>query len=78
YMEQEKVLAERAGQGAGQANASIATVAWIGYEVPDLFSVGGLDKAIVGADFLEKSSLGIRSDRGGHQPFISVYAHSYG
>ncbi|MEC5149108.1 alpha/beta hydrolase [Cryobacterium sp. GrIS_2_6] len=82
YREQEKVLAERAAQGAaqgaGQVHAGIATVAWIGYEVPDLFSVGGLDKAIVGADFLEKSSLGIRSDRGAHQPFISVYAHSYG
>ena len=82
YSEQEKVLAERAAQGTGtgtgQAGAGIAMISWIGYEVPDLFSVGGLDKALVGADFLEKSSLGIRSDRGAHQPFISVYAHSYG
>ncbi|TFC52395.1 hypothetical protein E3T26_13150 [Cryobacterium sp. TMT1-21] len=78
YAEQVEVLRERAGAGRGASGRSVATVAWIGYEAPDLFNVGGLDRAEAGADFLEESSLGIRADRGEHQPFISVFAHSYG
>jgi hypothetical protein len=78
YAEQSTVLTERADAGQGPRDASVATIAWIGYEAPDLFSVGGLDRAEVGADFLEKSSLGIQADRGSRQPFISVFAHSYG
>ncbi len=57
---------------------TIATIAWIGYEAPDLFSVGGRDRAVAGAGFLETSWAGVRASRGGDQPFISVFAHSYG
>ena len=57
---------------------TIATIAWIGYEAPDLFSVGGRDRAVAGATFLETSWAGVRASRGGDQPFISVFAHSYG
>ncbi|MBC7441561.1 MAG: hypothetical protein H7311_03425 [Ramlibacter sp.] len=78
YREQVGVLRELAEAGRGPSGESVATVAWIGYEAPDLFSVGGLDRAEIGADFLEESSLGIRAERGDHQPFISVLAHSYG
>ncbi len=78
YAEQSEVLARRAAAHPGTPAASVATIAWIGYETPDLFNVGGLDRAEVGADFLEKSWLGLRSARGSHQPFISVLAHSYG
>jgi hypothetical protein len=60
------------------ASPSVATIAWIGYEAPDLFSVGGLDRAEAGADFLETSWSGVRSTRGGDQPFVTVFAHSYG
>ena len=76
YAEQTVVLAQRAPLGGRPA--SVATIAWIGYETPDLFSVGGLDRAEAGADFLEKSWLGARSARGAEQPFISVFGHSYG
>jgi hypothetical protein len=72
YSEQKAVLKGRA------ADPRVATVAWIGYQTPDLFSVGGLDRAEAGADFLEKSWLGIRSTRASDEPFISVFAHSYG
>jgi hypothetical protein len=58
--------------------ASVATISWIGYEAPDLFSVGGRDRAQAGADFLETSWEGVRSTRGADQPFLSVFAHSYG
>jgi hypothetical protein len=75
YSEQKAVLTER---GDADDDHSVATVAWIGYQTPDLFSVGGLDRAEEGADFLEKSWLGIRSTRSSDEPFISVFAHSYG
>lgn len=57
---------------------SIATISWIGYEAPDLFSVIGRDRAQTGAEFLETSWEGMRATRGADQPFISVFAHSYG
>jgi hypothetical protein len=76
YSEQKAVLKARSADPA--ATAGVATLAWIGYQTPDLFSVGGLDRAEAGADFLEKSWLGIRSTRGADEPFISVFAHSYG
>ncbi|MGY4857153.1 alpha/beta hydrolase [Cryobacterium sp. AP23] len=57
---------------------TVATISWIGYEAPDLFSVGGLDRAEAGAEFLETSWAGVRATRGGDQPFVGVFAHSYG
>jgi hypothetical protein len=60
------------------AAPSVATIAWIGYEAPDLFSVAGLDRAEAGAEFLETSWSGVRATRGGDQPFVTVFAHSYG
>jgi len=77
YAEQGSVLRERAAATHSPV-PSVATIAWIGYETPSLFSVGGLDRADVGADFLEDSWKGIRSSRGDKQPFLSVFAHSYG
>ncbi|WP_166790567.1 alpha/beta hydrolase [Cryobacterium tagatosivorans] len=76
YREQAKVLARRTAHG--EPRPTVATIAWIGYETPDLFSVGGLDRAEAGADFLEDSWLGVRSARGAEQPFLSVFGHSYG
>lgn len=84
YTEQTAVLRERAEAGHGLAGdirggvAGVATIAWIGYEAPNLFNVGGTGLAEVGADFLEESALGIAADRGMRQPFVSVLAHSYG
>jgi hypothetical protein len=76
YREQRSVLDERSGTLGSPR--TVATISWIGYRAPDLFSVGGLDRAAAGADFLEESWLGIRSARGLDQPYISVFAHSYG
>lgn len=72
YREQVSVLSEQA------VGRSVATIAWIGYEAPDLFSVGGLDRAEAGADFLETSWAGVRATRGADQPYVAVFAHSYG
>lgn len=58
--------------------ARVATVAWLGYQTPDLLNIGGLELAQSGADALEASWQGIRASRGDRQPFLSVLAHSYG
>jgi hypothetical protein len=57
---------------------SLATISWIGYEAPSLLTVGGLDRAEAGAEFLETSWAGVRATRGSDQPFVAVFAHSYG
>lgn len=91
YREQVTVLAERpaapTARGTSLASTTtdavsapptVATISWIGYEAPDLFSVGGLDRAEAGAAFLETSWAGVRATRGAQQPFVAVFAHSYG
>jgi hypothetical protein len=78
YTEQVAVLDEHRKTRPTDAAGSVATIAWIGYQTPDLFSVGGLDRAERGADMLERSWLGLQSSRTGDDPFLSVFAHSYG
>jgi hypothetical protein len=78
YLEQRKVLKSLRANNPLAGRGSVATIAWIGYEPPDVFSVGGLDRAEKGADFLEASWQGLRESRGSDQPFLSVFAHSYG
>jgi hypothetical protein len=78
YLEQRKVLKSLQANNPLAGRGSVATIAWIGYEPPDVFSVGGLDRAEKGADFLEASWQGLRESRESDQPFLSVFAHSYG
>lgn len=59
-------------------STSVATVAWMGYETPNLFTVGLLDQAREGADALDSSVAGLRSVRGTEPPHVSIVAHSYG
>lgn len=74
-MEQERWLQETASSGR---QMRVATIAWLGYQTPDLLNIGGLELAEVGADALEKSWAGIRASRTTHEPHLSVLAHSYG
>jgi len=63
----------------GSATApGVAVVAWIGYQTPVLTNIGGTALATQGADSLERTLQGIRALRDGDQPFLSVFAHSYG
>jgi hypothetical protein len=55
-----------------------ATVAWMGYETPNLFTVGTLDQAEEGAAQLESTVAGLRATRGDDQPHVSLITHSYG
>jgi hypothetical protein len=59
-------------------NKSVATVAWIGYDTPDLTNVGVLDNAVRGRDSLAGAILGLQAQRGDDQPYVSIVAHSYG
>ncbi|AMB58212.1 alpha/beta hydrolase [Microterricola viridarii] len=79
-VEQQRWLQDRPGDTMpGVAAAGrVATVAWLGYQTPDLLTIGGLELAESGADALEASWQGIRAARGGQQPFLAVLAHSYG
>ncbi|MCW4384812.1 alpha/beta hydrolase family protein [Salinibacterium sp. SYSU T00001] len=58
--------------------SSVATVAWMGYETPNLFTVGMLDQAREGSERLEETVAGLRSARAADPPHVSLIAHSYG
>ena len=57
---------------------TVATVAWIGYETPHLLTVGSLDLAYQGAEYLTQDIEALQSLRDGTEPFVSVIGHSYG
>lgn len=59
-------------------NESVATVAWIGYDTPNLTNVGAIDNADQGRDSLAGAILGLQAQRGADQPYVSIVAHSYG
>jgi pimeloyl-ACP methyl ester carboxylesterase len=62
----------------GERDSTVATVAWIGYQTPNLTNVGGITLAEEGRDSLANALTGLESIRGADQPYISVVAHSYG
>jgi pimeloyl-ACP methyl ester carboxylesterase len=62
----------------GEHGHAVATIAWIGYETPDLTNGGGIDHAYVARDSLAGLLSGVRALRGADQPYLSVVAHSYG
>jgi hypothetical protein len=58
--------------------ATVATVAWIGYEAPSLVNFITLDLAYTGRDALARTVDGLHELRGADQPYLSIVAHSYG
>lgn len=56
----------------------VATVAWIGYETPNLTNVGSLDLAHEGSAALAGAIQGLLAQRAGHVPYVTIVAHSYG
>ena len=57
---------------------TVAAVAWIGYQTPNLSNVATLDLAEQGEAALTASIQGLRAVRAGNQPYLSILAHSYG
>jgi len=66
------------GPRGDAAAPGVAVVAWIGYQTPVLTNIGGTALATQGADSLERTLEGIRALRGADQPYLSLFAHSYG
>jgi pimeloyl-ACP methyl ester carboxylesterase len=61
-----------------EKNQSVATIAWLGYETPNLTNVGGLENAHEGRDLIAQAVEGLQSIRKGDEPYVSLLAHSYG
>lgn len=78
YREQTSWLHRFASGDPALAGKTVATVAWIGYETPDLLNVGSLDLANEGAARLTEAIEGLQTLRAGDEPYVSVIAHSYG
>ncbi len=57
---------------------AVATVAWLGYETPDLPEVAFLPRAQAGAAALARELAGLRAARNDDQPHVTVVGHSYG
>lgn len=58
--------------------ATVATVAWIGYQTPTLVDVASLDLAREGSVALADSVRGLQTLRGDDAPYLSILTHSYG
>ena len=65
-------------QRLGEHDRSVATVAWLGYQTPDLFGALSLARAKQGAVQLREALSGLLAVRSADPPFLSVIAHSYG
>ncbi|WP_227496950.1 alpha/beta hydrolase [Planctomonas psychrotolerans] len=74
-----RLYAEQASfEAVFEEEATVATVAWIGYHTPHVMNVGGRELAEQGANYLANSLDGIRAIRASDEPHVSVIAHSYG
>jgi hypothetical protein len=70
---------------AGQPGATVATVAWIGYDIPQVDTTGTSDRSVLddaaareGGRELARSLDGIVAARPGHDPHLTALGHSYG
>lgn len=63
---------------AGLRNQTVATVAWMGYETPNLLTVTSTELAERGALYLDSEMDALLAETADHRPFISLLAHSYG
>jgi hypothetical protein len=61
---------------------TVATMAWIGYQTPNIVNVASMQLAREGQKALAQSITGLRAERaavpGGKQPYVAILAHSYG
>ncbi|MCU1404383.1 MAG: putative secreted protein [Glaciihabitans sp.] len=78
YTEQARWLQLLAGRDRTFSDKTVAVVAWMGYETPDLTNIGSLELAAKGEGALATVIQGLQSERSGAEPYISIIAHSYG
>lgn len=65
-------------KNSGEASKTVAVVAWMGYETPDLTSIASLELAGEGRDAIASAVEGLLAERSGNEPYVSIIAHSYG
>ncbi len=58
--------------------ASVATISWIGYQTPDITNMLGTELAEDGSVRIANLINGLDDLRAGDEPYVSVFAHSYG
>jgi Alpha/beta hydrolase len=78
YAQQEAWLKRVSATDPSQANKTVAVVAWMGYQTPDLTNIGSLDLANQARDALASSVETLQLQRAGHLPYTTIVAHSYG
>ena len=60
------------------AHKSVAVVAWMGYQTPDLTNVASLQLANQAKDAMTRDVEAMQELRTGNEPFTTIIAHSYG
>lgn len=78
YSQQKAWLTRLAANDPAEAHKTVAVVAWMGYQTPDLTNIGSLDLADQARDALASSIESLQLQRAGHLPYTTVVAHSYG
>lgn len=78
YTEQTEWLELLGASDPALRNKTVATVAWMGYETPNIFNVGSEELADAGALYLDSAMDSLYYERGANRPYVSVLAHSYG
>jgi Alpha/beta hydrolase len=78
YAQQVAWLKRLSATNPADAHKTVAVVAWMGYQTPDLTNIGSLDLAYQARDALSSSVEALQSQRAGHLPYLTIVAHSYG
>src|SRR5690554_79237 len=78
YDEQREWLDLLGQTDAELRDRTVATVAWMGYETPNLLTVTSAELAHRAALYLESAMAALLAETADDRPFISVLAHSYG
>jgi hypothetical protein len=78
YNQQVAWLKKLSAVDSANAGQTVAVVAWMGYQTPDLTNIGSLDLAYKGRDALARLVEGEQALRVGNEPYTTIVAHSYG
>jgi pimeloyl-ACP methyl ester carboxylesterase len=78
YAQQVAWLKRLSATDPADAHKTVAVVAWMGYQTPDLTNIGSLDLAYQARDALSSSVEALQQQRAGHLPYLTIVAHSYG
>jgi pimeloyl-ACP methyl ester carboxylesterase len=78
YSQQVAWLKRLSATDPADSKKTVAVVAWMGYQTPDLTNIGSLDLAYQARDALSSSVEALQEQRTGNLPYTTIIAHSYG